>query len=117
IIKNQYYIKDTFYNYYGNDKHYDYKNNTRPFNYYITGFSKNTLDDSYGTFYIIHPDELCIKRNILGIIIDVNENNNCNVTIKDNKIISYKMKVFWYILKENLLIIPDQKINDVFKTQ
>jgi hypothetical protein len=66
----------------------------------ITGYDiKDCIYDPYGTFYIVHPDELIIKRNLLtGEIIKINSTNNdfiCSL-----KIHKYLSRCFKY----NLLI-------------
>ncbi len=115
MIRNQYFTKSTFYNYQGNVNHYDYQNRKRPYDYYVTGFDKRTLDDMDGSFYIVHPDELCFERNILGIIVSLTENKECNVKLKNNEIQSTKMKTFWEILSEYLLVVREN--DDLYKTQ
>jgi len=108
IIENQYFTKTNFFDYNGNNKHYDYINNNKPNDFYTTGYSKNTLDDYDGTFYIIHPDELCFKRNILGNIINVVR--KCDMIIDNKKYISKKMITFWNILEEFLFIVKNKDI-------
>lgn len=112
IIKKQYFIGDTFYEYRGNNEHYDYENNEKPAKYYITGFDKDTLNDNKGEFYIVHPNELCFKRNILGKIVGI---INCDMKYENETYISKKMETFWTILKEYLFIA--EKDNDIYKTQ
>lgn len=116
MIKDQYFTKNIFYNYEGNKMHYDYKNSTLPFIYYKTGFNKETLDDETGTFYIVHPDELCFMRNILGSIVGIIENDSCNIKQENKKFISEKMVTFWNILREYLFIVADKEKN-VYKTE
>ena len=120
-IREQYFTKDSFYDYYGSDKQYDYKNASNMFIYYKTGFDKETLDDREGSFYIVHPDELCFTRNIMGKLvhtpyIDI----TCAIKQKiiDDKILykSYKMETFWNILKEYLFIVEDSNTKIVYKT-
>lgn len=114
MAKKQYYTKSTFYAYEGNNNHYDYENNKRPYNYYVSGFDKKTLDDKDGSFYIIHPEELCFDRNILGNIVSVSKECT-DVKLIDNKIESKKMQVFWEILTEYLLVVKDG--DALYKTQ
>ncbi len=122
MIREQYFTKNSFYEYYGSDKHYDYKNASQMFIYYKTGFDKQTLDDREGVFYIVHPDELCFTRNILGQLVKTPTTNNTTCAIeqqiKNNKVLykSQKMKTFWNILKEYLLIIEDIDKNVIYKT-
>ena len=108
MIREQYFTVNGFYTYYGNDEHYDYINNEPIFDYYQSGFSKETLDDDKGTFYIIHPDELCFERNILGKIVREIESIDCyNVKVKNNILTSPKMESYWQTLSEYLLIVKD----------
>jgi hypothetical protein len=89
-IKNQYYTSLNFFTYYGNDKHYDYNNFKLPPKYYKTGYDINDLIDKNGSFYIVHPDELYLKRNILGKITGLIKNNEDVVYYKENRIIESK---------------------------
>ncbi len=59
------------YNYIGNPKHNDYKFEEYIPDFYETGFSIDDLLDNTGRFYIVHPEELFLKRNIFGKIVDV----------------------------------------------
>ena len=126
IVNNQYLVgprtfdgKSTnYYAYYGNNKHYDYDFDRRNINHmlptcYIDSYTYNTLFDYYGTFYIIHPDELCIERNILGNFIKCDE--TCG-KLENKKFISFKINIFFSMLRENLFIVEDNKKN-VYKTK
>lgn len=96
MIKKQYFCNDRFIDYIGS------KNKVNEiYDYYTTGFSKITLDDEEGIFYIIHPLELEIKRNIIGKII--NKPNNL------------KLLVFWKILNERVFTITNNN-NELIKT-
>lgn len=68
MLQKQYFIKRQYNNYYGNPSQYDYSNYTPVATYYEDGYSRDTLIDASGQFYIIHPDELnsSIRRNIIG---------------------------------------------------
>jgi hypothetical protein len=61
----------------------------------ISGFDiKTSIYDPLGDFYIIHPDEKNIKRNILsGEIIQVVK-NNFTTPLNTNHIISHKIKLY-----------------------
>jgi hypothetical protein len=82
----------------------------------ITGYPiKECVYDPNGDFYVVHPDELNIKRNLLtGKIIKVKNNNgifeDANIIIS-NKIHSYFEKCFSY----NLFI--DNNIKPPIKKQ
>lgn len=111
MIKYLYYNKNEFMKYIGNNKHYDYENNEMPPVRYETGYSKETLTDNDGTFYIIHPEELYLKRNITGKIIGLTPDvkDNTDIAYKNNKIESKKMATFWDILEETRLVQNGRK--------
>lgn len=96
IIKSLYFISGVFYDYFGNNTQYDYENYSYYDPYYITGFDVNTIIDSKGNYYIIHPDELYIVRNIMGTITGIkNDTFLQDITyVSDNQIISNKMNSF-----------------------
>lgn len=112
IIKNQYFNDGKYMSYVGGIDQYDYNNAIAPEPWYETGFSKNTLEDATGKFYIVHPEELNIIRNILGKIVGIL--SGADIDLKNNKITSYKIKSFWQILIDRLFIYPDE--DDYSKT-
>lgn len=61
-------------------------------------YSKEILEDADGTFYIIHPEELYIDRNINGKIIQVEEKEG--IRLENGRLLSKKMQTFWKILEE-----------------
>ncbi|ATZ80672.1 DEXDc helicase [Bodo saltans virus] len=108
-ITRQYFIGNRFYNYYGNTDYYDYQNYLQCPQYYDTGFDGRTLHDAPGKFYIIHPEELNIKRNIVGDIVGLHEVNNDDIKFVkcDNLkgiINSKKMVSFWKMLFDFMYI-------------
>lgn len=124
IIENQYFIgtgkNKKFYNYYGQEEMYDYDNYTPPKNYYKTGTDGQTLNDCDGEYFIIHPDELDLVRNIIGDIVGV---NNQDVEFKKigkykGTITSKKMESFWKLLLEKMYIaiVKNKNILDFVKT-
>lgn len=113
FIKAQYYIEDSFYNYFGKMSHYQYYNHNAPFPYYKDGFDKNTLEDSKGMFYIVHPNEIDFDRDIGGNII---KKLNDNIELEKNIIHSYKINQFWTFMQQKLFLYPTQN-NDLLKTQ
>jgi hypothetical protein len=116
IIKKQYFISKQFYTYYGNDNQYDYsydKNHVKLSYYYPDGYDMNTLSDEDGTFYIIHPDELHLERNILGTIVKGESDFG---TFNDNKFVSNKINVLKSMMQENLFIVVDNK-KTCYKTE
>jgi hypothetical protein len=81
IIKSQYYIRKKIttvdnnvepiferFTYVGDDSQYDYKNKRNVIEQYTDGYDVTQLKDDSGTFYIVHPNEMDITRNILGVI-------------------------------------------------
>jgi len=48
--------------------------------YYDTGYNIDDIKDDYGKFYIIHPDELFLKRNMFGNIISTKSED---IEVKD----------------------------------
>ncbi len=75
-IKMYYVINGMFYNYYGNDNHCDYDYKTSTFGSLIgsdilnKGFSHLDLRDMNASFYMIHPCENLIKRNMSGELLE-----------------------------------------------
>jgi hypothetical protein len=108
----------------GFQNHYDYENNVTPNEYFETGYSETTIEDAEGGFYVIHPEEREIIRNIVGDIIGLVNPYNENIQFHSNykklmlndkqkykdrnleksSIVSFKMKKFFDILKEKLAI-------------
>lgn len=107
IIKEQYFLNEEFFGYYGNNDYYDYENRSSIYPYYEDGFDLETLNDADGKFYIIHPEELFLNRNITGKIISVDKTDEA--IIKNDKLISYKINSFWDIKYDSLDLI---KINE-----
>ena len=109
IIKNQYYITNNFYDYYGRVYHWD----EMPI-CYVDGYGINTLNDFRGIFYIIHPDELSLERNIIGKIVRVVDPDSGDFTDGIN-FKSYKIRIFWDMMKENLFIVSQGNV--FYKTE
>jgi hypothetical protein len=111
MFQDQYFTSDGFYSYYGNDKHYDYENYEELNTIYKGGYSFDTLNDNYGRFYFIHPEEPQLIRNICGHIIDIQNGESQEIIIKKslqntkhNYIISRKMMSFWISMMDNLML-------------
>lgn len=104
IFKYQYYYNNLFVQYIGNPGHYDYENYVEPPAYYQTGYSIDILIDSLGSFYIVHPEELQINRNILGNITNLVSNNGISYNSNDMTINSKKMLSFISSLQRDELI-------------
>lgn len=123
ILIKQYFIGGVYYDYFGNMNMYDYKNYNYLPEYYKTGFNYDTLIDSNCNFYLIHPNELQIKRNIGGNVVGTTttfgDNNINDVIFKkhgkyNGTIRSLKLESFWITLINYMYI---QKVNnDMIKT-
>jgi hypothetical protein len=103
IILDTYCVRGKLYEYYGNNDANDYNNNKYPKFTYFSGFSSDQLTDSLGIFYMIHPDELIIERNICGEVVkSLSESDLKLESIESSKcakkMISNKMIVFWETL-------------------
>jgi hypothetical protein len=129
MIMMQYFNGKTYYEYYGNDDMYDYNNYKKFANYYETGFDTISLTDNIGSFYLIHPNELQIKRNINGDITGITDDDELQFIPNDmfNKtghILSKKVRSFWQILLDYLYVdfssktTPENKkeMLDIIKT-
>lgn len=114
MIEKQYFIDNKFYNYFGNKEHYDYSKYEQLPAIYNTGLSYETLNDAKGRFYIIHPDEMNIVRNINGEITGIKDKENLTYLTPNNdksgviknlgSIVSKKVLSFWNTLMDNLFI-------------
>ncbi len=99
--------------YRGDAKLYDYDYIDRYFpKMYETGYDSVTLYDATGDFYIVHPEELYIKRNIMG---KIKSSIRQDVICKDDKLESYKMNSFFedLFMKKYL----DMKSDKYYRTQ
>lgn len=103
IIQKQYFIDDKLFMYKGNLDHYDYDNDKPPYERYNTGYTHNVLIDKQGDFYIIHPDELFIERNLFGEFIKVKTRPE-SIKINNNEITSEKMESFFTNLYNAFMI-------------
>ena len=96
-IKFQYFNGNNYFDYFGSAIF----DSTSFHNYYKLGFNKNTLDDLTGNFYLIHPDETIIDRNILGNIIKIHNND----------LIISKMNAIWNnLVSENYIQFINSEI-------
>lgn len=114
IYKNLYTISGVPYEYYGVESALFTMSNIP--NIYQKGYDIKSITDDDGTFYIVHPNELDFKRNILGTIIgkdsdNDNKDNKYSKTAKileydgyTNTIVSYKMLSFWKFMIDNELV-------------
>jgi hypothetical protein len=121
MIEKQYFLDNKYFSYYGNDDFYDYKNFSIYDSFYNSGFKYSTLSDNYGKFYLIHPNELDIVRNIGGDIIGkINNNSDDLEFFKDKKYSGYisskKILSFWQIMLDLLYVTFNNKKDDLIKT-
>lgn len=112
---------------YWDDKYFDFK----PVNYCMirnmSGYNINIALDKLGLFYIIHPYENRIKRNILGVIIEYLDTDNKWIKIKlelpdyyfTNLILNKSRKYFLVDIKALYSQLSVNKIikNDIYKTE
>lgn len=104
LIKNQYYANNMFYTYYGNKEMYDYELYKFRNKYYNSGYNYASIIDTNATFYIIHPDENKMTRNIIGNVITTDKNF---VILTNNTIFSLKIDAFMKKLTQENFIIKD----------
>lgn len=117
MITSQYLTGDKYYDYVGNRQYYDYDNAILPKYVYISGFDIEQLTDKFGEFYIVHPDELQITRNISGEIVNSNIHDVKLVKYdnKKNMMISNKIIVFWETLLNSCFVgIKYDGLNKLF---
>lgn len=114
IIFDQYYVQGKFIDYIGEANSYDYNNWTPPINVYNNGYSQETIVDNKGVFYIVHPEETNIIRNIKGDIIGVNNNTlyKLKYDVKNKTVESLKINSFWKNLEEQSRIFYNRKYKD-----
>jgi hypothetical protein len=107
-----YFNGNEFYSYKGDPTQYDYDNYEIINSCYVDGYNINTLSDHTGKFYIVHPEEIYLKRNINGDIVSV---DNHDVIFNGiNNIESKKILSFWDILNDYLYLQFNS--NDAVKT-
>ncbi len=107
---NSYFNLKTYYDYFGNSKFYDYNNYENITEYRKNGYTLDNLRDIHGKFYIIHPDELSIKRNVTGKIV---KHIQTNKLITDGVYNSQKIIEFFNELSD-LFIYGDE--DNIYKT-
>jgi ERCC4-related helicase len=114
ILKSQYFIGTSYFEYFGNNSIYDYENCQNMAQYYQTGFDSDTLYDKSGKFYIVHPDESFIQRNINGDIIGKKDETDDSITLNNRIITSKKIDSFWKTLVDYMYIQTEN--NQIIKT-
>lgn len=116
VYESQYFLKKVYYSYYGNDSLYDYDNYKREIVYYETGFDYETISDLNGKFYLIHPEETNLIRNICGDITNTKSGKDfVKLNKYSGKIISKKMSAFWQNLYNFMYINENKRKTDFGK--
>lgn len=108
ILRNQYFLGSTYFSYYGQESMYDYTNYEELPLYFESGFDDQTLYDSRGKFYIVHPNESDIVRNINGDIMgesdQAKQDKLKGLKIVEKKMISKKLSSFWKTLFDYMYV-------------
>ena len=128
MIHSQYFLGTEYYDYYGNGDSGDYDNYESLEPFYESGLKATTLTDNNGYFYLIHPNELDFKRNIVGDIVEkatVIEFDSVGTDdikfTKTNKfsgsIMSKKIKSFWQMLLDYLYVKFTADNTDIIRTE
>ncbi len=112
IIKPQFYIsiysipREYFYNF------NEYKDLPAYLNRKLDGYLKEEVDDTMGNFYIIHPFENKLTRNIMNNIIMYNKKNQNKIDDKEYNIFIRRMedKLYYVPFKYNFNIITGNTI-------
>ena len=95
ILKLLFETGDGIYDYIGNSTQNNYDFRDYLPEYYDTGYNINDIKDEYGKFYIIHPDELNLIRNIYGNVVGFNTTGLEYLNKKTGKFKSKKMESYF----------------------
>ncbi len=95
------YYNNSGFEYYGNNNLYDYKFVKTPPAPYFGGYSMINLTDNNGQFYLIHPEENNIIRNLKN---DITGTLNSNIKYQNNVIETFKILNAWEKLKSYFFI-------------
>ena len=109
-----YFNLDIYYDYYGNASHYDYENYKNNSYYHENGYSAYNLNDFTGEFYVIHPEEIDLTRNILGTIISTKAKGT---VLKNNLLESSKINTFWETLRDDYFLDIDNINKNIIKSE
>ena len=112
VIQKYYFVNQTkgeFYDYFGNDKmRYfgkgPYYDEGIRVNVYLDGYDYQTVSDFEGKFYLIHPCETIIRRNIIGVITGTLDEENVIYDDKKKTIFSHKIDYFWKELYAYMIV-------------
>lgn len=120
VLIDHYFANGDLYQYYGDPKINDYSKNKRPYPVYFSGFDVEQLTDSTGEFYIIHPDELVIDRNIAGEIVRTDGYGVLTKTVQNPgyviQMLSNKIIVFWETLLNQGFIGVTSNTGQLYRT-
>lgn len=94
IIGKQYCLNGNFYDYVGDPKQYDYQNSVHIQKKFINGETYQTLEDVNGEYYIVHPDENIIDRNIVGKI--VNDYHSSKINNYFERLLTFMVVIMKY---------------------
>ena len=109
IIKNQFTINNIDNLLYWDSNYYNFMTTQQTYMYRKeSGYTIDIIMDISGHFYIVHPFENNIKRNILGKII-----NNINDKLYDNLLLNLNYKYFLV----NMDIHKNSNYNNYYKTE
>lgn len=112
ILRVQYSRNGKLITYKGIDTQYDYDKAVSYIGY-RDGYSSDNVNDVNGDFYIIHPNENTLERNILGKVISTKDDKV--ITLDSDRLTSKKISMIWNILSEySMVILIGDKIH---KTQ
>lgn len=104
IIQEQFFIDQQQFDYVGLSTEYDYDYDGTSYqhqnSFYQTGLDSNTINDNLGLFYIVHPEEVNITRNIFGSIVKTKP----QIEYIDGEIHSVKLMSLWDKLDSYQLI-------------
>ena len=89
---NTFFNIDDYFTYYGNNKHYDYDNYVNTVIFQESGYLIKNISDANGNFFIVHPEELEITRNIIG---KITNNKSIYNKLENDVLYSEKIQTFW----------------------
>lgn len=110
IFKESFYLQDAYYSYLGTEN----ISFLSPEKIWETGFNLKTIVDEYGSFWIVHPEEPFLIRDITGKIINIKKNKNITFNKEKNKVSSNKIISFVKLLTDYYYIFEYNK--QYFKT-
>ena len=112
--KEKPYVQYVIYNYWGDPDQYDYGATVHNTKQYFNGYDVEQILDNECDFYIVHPSEMDIRRNIIGKVQrkTKNERYDLNIMLYLRKLIDLMVVVYKKINKH---VIPDKMLQPVKK--